>query len=276
MHTAGSTRWGGTAERHDDHGNMCCPDCETDQYPSLSHVLWRCPFYDRHRTIAKPVCPLFCRLGWSHSTPATMSLRLMAQMGSIREAEVSRRMQRVRLLQDLRGGARTMSHCTNQDHGNIREAEAQKRWTRVRLMQARNLRGGTRCFSPCNTKVPISQGNDARKAWGGNLRLSSCDPKSLTCQTVENWTERGETLAPIKVTKDCQGKTCCPFRCFTKERSQNAWGKLQQKFPCSTKVNTCRTKEYCAVGRLLLVLCRLRQCWRLLGLCNLQKWWLLL
>ena len=88
MHTAGSTRWGGTAERHDDQGNMCCPGCETDQYPSLSHVLWHCPFYDRHRTIAKPVCPLTCRLGWSHSTPATMSLRLVAQMGSTREAEV--------------------------------------------------------------------------------------------------------------------------------------------------------------------------------------------
>ena len=29
MRAAGSTRWGGTAERHDDQGNMCCPDCET-------------------------------------------------------------------------------------------------------------------------------------------------------------------------------------------------------------------------------------------------------
>ena len=117
MHTAGSTRWGGTAEKHDDQGNMCCPDCETNQYPSLCHVLWHCPFYERHRTIAKPVCPLACRLGWSHSTPATLSLRLVTQMGSIREAEVSRRMQRVRLLtaQDLRGGARTKSHCVNQD-----------------------------------------------------------------------------------------------------------------------------------------------------------------
>ena len=277
MHTAGSTRWGGTAERHDDQGNMCCPDCETDQYPSLSHVLWHCPCYDRHRAIAKPVCPLTCRLGWSHSTPATMSLRLVAQMGSIREAEVSRRMQRVRLLQDVRGGARTMSHCTNQDHGNIREAEAQNRLTRIRLRQARKFRGGARCFSPCNTKEPIGQGNDARKAWGGNSSLSPCNSKSLTCQTVENRTKRGKTLAPTKVTKDCQGKTrCSPFCCLTKERSQNAWGELQQKIPCSTKVTTCRTKEYGAVGQLLLALCRLWQYWRLLELCNLQKWRLLL
>ena len=115
-------------------------------------------------------------------------------------------------------------------------------------MQARNLRGGTRCFSPCNTKVPISQGNDARKAWGGNSSLSPCNPKSLTCQTVENRTKRSKTLAPTKVTKDCQGKTRSPFCCLTKECSQNAWGELQQKIPCSTKVTTCRTKEYGAVG----------------------------
>ena len=97
MHTAASTRWGGTQEIVDEAGNMCCPDGGQAQHPTLEHVLWNCDRYAHLRVHSPPSCPLVRRLGWSHETTVSQSLSLLRQMGKIREAEVINRMQRVRL-----------------------------------------------------------------------------------------------------------------------------------------------------------------------------------
>ena len=62
MHTAASTRWGGTQEIVDEAGNMCCPDCGQAQHPTLEHVLWNCDRYAHLRVNSPPSCPLVRRL----------------------------------------------------------------------------------------------------------------------------------------------------------------------------------------------------------------------
>ena len=88
MHTGASTRWGGIQELLDDQGNMCCPDCGCAEHPSLDHVLWRCPFYERFRNHPSPSCPLARRLGSNSNVTVSEPLDLISQMGKIRAAEV--------------------------------------------------------------------------------------------------------------------------------------------------------------------------------------------
>ena len=128
MHTAASTRWGGTQEIVDEEGNMCCPDCGQAQHPTLEHVFWYCNSYDHLRTVAPPSCPLARRLGWSHDTSVSQSLSLLRQMGKIREAEVINRMRRVRLQQArvIRGGGRAVSHVSTKElpcHTQVNETD---------------------------------------------------------------------------------------------------------------------------------------------------------
>ena len=156
MHTAASTRWGGTQEIVDEAGNMCCPDCGQAQHPTLEHVLWNCDRYAHLRVNSPPSCPLVRRLGWSHETTVSQSLSLLRQMGKIREAEVINRMQRVRL-QHARvirgGGTAILSGHTKEPSGHTQvntrsQCEWQWRW-RLRLQRLRTLLRTADTWSKC-------------------------------------------------------------------------------------------------------------------------------
>lgn len=138
MHTAASTRWGGTQEIVDEAGNMCCPDC--------GH--WRIN--------SPPSCPLVRRLGWSHETTVSQSLSLLRQMGKIREGEVINRLQRVRL-QKARvirgGGTAILSGHTKEPSGHTQvnthnQCEWLRRW-RFLLQQLRTLLRTADTWSKC-------------------------------------------------------------------------------------------------------------------------------
>ena len=114
MRTAASTRWAGNFEVTEA-GDMVCLDCHQENHPTVDHILWQCPAFSSLRRLPAPTCPFVRRLGWGPSVTIEESVKLLAQMGKIREAEVISRMARVRLqnrIHQIRGGGDTYSWTT--------------------------------------------------------------------------------------------------------------------------------------------------------------------
>ena len=115
MRTAASTRWAGNFEEVTEAGDMVCLDCHQENHPTVDHILWQCPAFSSLRRLPAPTCPFVRRLGWGPSVTIEESVKLLAQMGKIREAEVISRMARVRLqnrIHQIRGGGDTYSWTT--------------------------------------------------------------------------------------------------------------------------------------------------------------------
>ena len=119
MRTAASTRWAGNYEEVTEAGDLVCLDCQQENHPTVDHILWQCPAFSSLRRLPAPTCPFVRRLGWGPSVTIEESVKLLDQMGKIREAEAICRMSRVRLqnrIHHIRGGGIAHTWTTKDPH----------------------------------------------------------------------------------------------------------------------------------------------------------------